>query len=73
MGCQPQANDRSPYLPLTQDFAEWLPDDAFHLQIKERTRTSEEFKLERSHVHRLFGAVYFLGLVLRAVQGRSSP
>src|SRR5438045_6321202 len=25
-GCQPLANDRSPYLPLTQDFAEWLPD-----------------------------------------------
>ena len=29
MGCQPLANDRSPYLPLTQDFAEWLADDAF--------------------------------------------
>jgi len=46
--------------------------DGFHLQIKERTRTSLEFKLERSQVHWFFGVIYFLGLVLRAVQGRSS-
>jgi hypothetical protein len=35
IGCQPQADDANPYLPLPQDFAEllaWqLPDDVLHL------------------------------------------
>jgi hypothetical protein len=42
IGCPPRANDANPYLPLQQDFAELLarqlPDNAFHLQIEERSQ-----------------------------------
>jgi hypothetical protein len=42
IGCRYRGRDAIAYLPLQQDFAELLPrhlpDDAFHLQIKERSQ-----------------------------------
>ncbi len=64
VGCQPRANDADLYLPLQQDFAELLsrqlPDDAFHLQIKERSQNFGRIQAGAFHniinVHRLLGA-----------------
>ena len=74
--CQPQANDADLYLPLQQDFAELLsrqlPDDAFHLQIKERSQNFGRIQAGAFHniinVHRLLGAEQLVELFLRAIQ-----
>ncbi len=74
--CQPRANDRDLYLPLQQDFAELLsrqlPDDAFHLQIKERSQNFGRIPAGAFHdvinVHRLLGAERLVELFLRAIQ-----
>ena len=76
VGCQPRANDADLYLPLQQDFAELLsrqlPDDAFHLQIKERSQNFGRIQAGAFHniinVHQLLGAEQLEELFLRAIQ-----
>jgi hypothetical protein len=76
IGCQPRANDAGPYLPLQQDFAELLarqlPDDAFHLQIKERSQNFGRIQAGAFHdiinVHWLLGAEQLVELFLLAIQ-----
>src|SRR6266581_2151024 len=80
IGCQPRANDANPYLLLQQDFAELLarqlPNDAFHLQIKERSQNFRRVQAGALHdvinVHRFLGAEQFIEFLLRAVQRGSS-
>ena len=74
--CQPRPNDANAYLPLQQDFAELLarqlPDDTFHLQIKERSQNFGRIQAGAFHniinVHRLLGAEQLVELFLRAIQ-----
>jgi hypothetical protein len=70
IGGQPQADDRNPYLPLQQDFAELLagqlPDDALHLQIKKRSQNFRRVQARAFHdvinMHRLLGTEQFLAI-----------
>src|SRR5260370_24793675 len=74
--CQPRAIDLDLYLPLQQDFAELLsrqlPDDAFHLQIKERSQNFGRIPAGAFHdvmnVHRLLGAERLVQLFLPTIQ-----